>query len=30
MQVIFYNKLSSFVSELPENDMSNMVVQVHN
>ena len=27
MQVVFYNKLSWFVSELPEIDISNVVVQ---
>ena len=26
VQVVFYNKLSLFVSELPEKDISNMVV----
>ena len=27
MWVVFYNKLSWFVSELPEEDISNVVVQ---
>ena len=27
MLVVFYNKLSRFVSELPEKDISNVVVQ---
>ena len=27
MWVVFYNKLSWFVSELPEKDISNVVVQ---
>ena len=27
MYVVFYNKLSWFVSELPEKDISNVVVQ---
>ena len=27
VQVVFYNKLSWFVSELPEKDISNVVVQ---